>query len=590
MLASIDNAYNVFEIGKDSFKEGNPFNEYQPKVSAIKKGSYNISEFEKDYHINSNSKFKMASEGKNEFSLYEPKNTASFKMAPEEKDPFLFLTNGKHFEIPKHQLAPYYEYKVAGKSYFDLSLEQLDEQNGFKNNLSRAKENFMKSVYAGLSAPDGYTALNSKVPALKVPLLTSQGSTSGSVASVKSSKSGYKPPSIKIEPIMTDDSAVNVTNESEKESHQSKQILDTFPKNVTRRRKDNRKFNDLLQETQSEFNTKMTSKTPRTPRKSEPRTPGSQQSTDTDYDKILSLRSLPKKRLTLQDSNELKKFSQPALSGAKENNEKSSEGKETSLTEIISQMKNIAGDIQKEFETHRIKKEAKQKGDAHYAASPMNKKVMELYQNSIKTWLSNKTTREQFNSMLHGADKFNFIKNMRPKLKEIFNAIKRQSLENKEEKFTKQIVKEKLDEMLQSVEDKSKSTVQKGIQKFNKRPGRPPDTPQQREIKAQMKREASKLTQQQKMISNAIKKGLTIKSNRKSSIESATTDVADDTPVRPDSKTQRISLAERQANAGLKLAELRKTEAAGGGGGRPSSKAASKKEKVLREDSKGNLI
>ena len=105
-----------------------------------------------------------------------------------------------------------------------------------------------------------------------------------------------------------------------------------------------------------------------------------------------------------------------------------------------------------------------------------------------------------------------------------------------------------------------------------------------------MKREASKLTQQQKMISNAIKKGLTIKSNRKSSIESATTDVADDTPVRPDSKTQRISLAERQANAGLKLAELRKTEAAGGGGGRPSSKAASKKEKVLREDSKGNLI
>ena len=105
-----------------------------------------------------------------------------------------------------------------------------------------------------------------------------------------------------------------------------------------------------------------------------------------------------------------------------------------------------------------------------------------------------------------------------------------------------------------------------------------------------MKRDASKLTQQQKMISNALKRGVSIKTNRKSSIESAITDVADDTPIRPDSNTRRKSLAERQAEAGQKLTELRKTEAAGGGGGRPSSKAASKKEKVLREDSKGNLI
>ena len=110
----------------------NVFSDYEPKVKVNVKpdSAGNVKEIEKDYHLHSNAKFKEESEGKDYFNLFKTKSSASFKIDSGTEDPFSFLlADGKHIKLKERPLAPYYRYNVAGKSYFDLSMRKMDEEN-----------------------------------------------------------------------------------------------------------------------------------------------------------------------------------------------------------------------------------------------------------------------------------------------------------------------------------------------------------------------------------------------------------------------------------------------------------------------------
>ena len=101
---SIDKGLKAFEIGhnRSNPKLNKVFADYEPKVKVNVKPDIagNVKEIEKDYHLHSKAKFKIASEGKDYFSAFKPKNKVSFKIDDGKEDPFKYLlSGGKHIKL-----------------------------------------------------------------------------------------------------------------------------------------------------------------------------------------------------------------------------------------------------------------------------------------------------------------------------------------------------------------------------------------------------------------------------------------------------------------------------------------------------------